>query len=78
MTHETGMNLKTHFCENCGGLLYKTADRKEFEGAVIVLAGTLDDAEDFEKAKPEAEFFVKHRAGWWPNLSFATQLEDFD
>ncbi|KAF7591894.1 hypothetical protein BBP40_000941 [Aspergillus hancockii] len=43
MTHESGMHLTTHFCGNCGNLLYKTADREEFKGAVIVLAGTLDD-----------------------------------
>ncbi|BAE61372.1 unnamed protein product [Aspergillus oryzae RIB40] len=78
MTHESGMNLTTRFCENCGSLLYKTGDREGFEGAVIVLAGTLDNTEDFEKAKPEAEFFVKHRVGWWPGLGFATQLKEFD
>ncbi|KAB8276382.1 ankyrin repeat-containing domain protein [Aspergillus minisclerotigenes] len=78
MTHESGMNLTTRFCENCGSLLYKTGDREGFEGAVIVLAGTLDNTEEFEKAKPEAEFFVKHRVGWWPGLGFATQLKEFD
>ncbi|KAB8242510.1 ankyrin repeat-containing domain protein [Aspergillus flavus] len=78
MTHESGMNLTTRFCENCGSLLYKTGDREGFEGAVIVLAGTLDNTEDFEKAKPEAEFFVKHRVGWWPGLGFATQLKEFE
>ncbi|KAE8358396.1 Mss4-like protein, partial [Aspergillus caelatus] len=77
MTHESGMNLTTHFCENCGVFLYKTADSEEFKGGIIVLAGTLDDAEEFEKAKPEAEFFIKHRAGWWPGLGFATQLQEF-
>ncbi|KAB8228004.1 Mss4-like protein [Aspergillus alliaceus] len=77
MTHESGMKLTTHFCENCGSLLYKVGDREEFKGAVIVLAGTLDDEEEFEKAKPEAEFFVKHRVGWWPELGDAMQLGEF-
>ncbi|KAE8350465.1 DUF636 domain protein [Aspergillus coremiiformis] len=75
-THESGMKLTTHFCPTCGILLYKEADRKEFQSAVIVLAGTLDRAEDFEKAKPEAEFYVKDRASWWPGLD-VQQLREF-
>jgi hypothetical protein len=71
------MHLTTHFCENCGILLYKTADREEFQGGVIVLAGTLDDPLGLETAKPEAEFFVKHRAGWWPSLEGAKQCVGF-
>ncbi|KNG84756.1 hypothetical protein ANOM_006680 [Aspergillus nomiae NRRL 13137] len=78
MIHESGMHLTTHFCENCGSLLYKTGDREEFKGSVIVLAGTLDRAEDFEKAKPDAELFAKHRVGWWPRLDFASQMNNFD
>ncbi|KAE8375405.1 Mss4-like protein [Aspergillus bertholletiae] len=78
MVHESGMNLTTHFCENCGTLLYKEGDLEEFKGSVIILAGTLDDAEDFEKAKPEAELFVKHRASWWPELRYAAQLKEFN
>ncbi|GIJ85585.1 hypothetical protein Asppvi_004444 [Aspergillus pseudoviridinutans] len=77
-THESGMHMTLHFCGNCGSLLYKTADRKEFEGGVIVLAGTLDDPRALDDAKPEAEFFVKHRASWWPALADAKQLQEFD
>ncbi|EAW18097.1 GFA family protein [Aspergillus fischeri NRRL 181] len=77
-THESGMHLTLHFCGTCGCLLYKTADRKEFEGGVIVLAGTLDDSHALDDAKPEAEFFVKDRASWWPALGDAKQLQGFD
>jgi hypothetical protein len=77
-THESGMHLTLHFCGNCGCLLYKTADRKEFEDGVIVLAGTLDDPQALDDAKPEAEFFVKERPSWWPALDDAKQLQGFD
>lgn len=78
VTHESGMHMTLHFCEACGCLLYKTADRKDFEGGVIVLAGTLDDPHALDDAKPEAEFFVKDRASWWPALGDVKQLQGFD
>jgi hypothetical protein len=77
-THESGMHLTLHFCGNCGCLLYKTADRKEFEDGVILLAGTLDDPQALDDAKPEAEFFVNERPSWWPALDDAKQLQGFD
>ncbi|RHZ53848.1 uncharacterized protein CDV56_107558 [Aspergillus thermomutatus] len=76
-THESGMHLTLRFCGTCGCPLYKTADRQEVEGGVIILAGTLDDPRALDDAKPEAEFFVKDRASWWPALADAKQLPEF-
>lgn len=76
-THESGMHMTLHFCETCGCPLYKTADRPEFEGDVIILAGTLDDPRAFDDAKPHAELYVKDRASWLPALGDAKQLQEF-
>ncbi|KAL2864842.1 GFA family protein [Aspergillus lucknowensis] len=77
LTHESGMHLTTHFCADCGCVLYKTADRPEFVDDVIVLAGTLDDPGALDEAEPEAEFFVGERAKWWPALKGVRQLAGF-
>ncbi|KAF9886726.1 hypothetical protein FE257_011103 [Aspergillus nanangensis] len=77
LTHESGMHMTTHFCSECGCVLYKTADRKDFQDDVIVLAGTLDDPNALDEIKPSAEFFVRERASWWPALDGARQLGGF-
>ncbi|KAL2826413.1 DUF636 domain protein [Aspergillus cavernicola] len=77
LTHESGMHMTTHFCGECGSLLYKTADKPEFAGDVIVLAGTVDDPQAWDEAKPDAEFFVGERASWWKGVGGARQLSGF-
>ncbi|KAL4860748.1 hypothetical protein BDV12DRAFT_208885 [Aspergillus spectabilis] len=77
LTHESGMHMTTHFCGDCGCVLYKTADRKEWADDVIILAGTLDDPHALDEAVPEAEFFVGERAAWWPRVEQARQLAGF-
>lgn len=73
--HESGKKLTVYFCGDCGSTLYKTHEL--FPGKVVVLAGTLDDAEGLEQAKPQVELFTKHRASWLPVLSWADQKDEF-
>ncbi|KAJ0417525.1 DUF636 domain protein [Aspergillus carlsbadensis] len=77
-THESGMHMTMHFCGDCGVMLYKTADRQEFLGTVVLLAGTLDEPDALDSAAPEAEFFVSERAKWWKPVAGAKQLESFE
>lgn len=74
-THENGMKLIIHFCDNCGCAIYKI--HESFPGKAIVLAGTLDGPEELEQAKPELEFYTKHRAAWLSSLNGATQRMEF-
>lgn len=76
-THESGMKLTVHFCENCGGTIYKKADRKEFQGFIILLAGTLDNLDERKTAKPQQELYIKHRAAWLSALDNTVQKEEF-
>lgn len=76
-THESGMKLTVHFCDNCGTAVYKKADHDLFRGCVVLLAGTLDDQNGLEQAKPEMELFTKYRAPWLKRLDWATQKEEF-
>jgi hypothetical protein len=71
------MQLTVHFCDNCGGIVYKTADREEFKGLVVLLAGTLDDPADRHAAEPQQELYTKHRAPWLSPLNGAVQKEEF-
>lgn len=74
-THESGLKLTIYFCSNCGVTIYKTHEK--FPGMVVVLAGTLDDADGLANSKPEAELYSKHRVGWLPNLSWTEQKVEF-
>lgn len=71
------MNLTIYFCENCSSRLYKEADAAEFQGIVLIQAGTLTDLAGLDDAQPEAELWVKYRARWSPTVKNAMQLEQF-
>ena len=74
-THESGEKLTVNFCDDCGCAIYKT--HESFPGNAIVLAGTLDEPEALEQAKPEAELFTKHRVQWLSSLEGAKQKMEF-
>jgi hypothetical protein len=76
-THESGMKLTVHFCDNCGATVYKTADRDEFRGLVVLLAGTLDDPAGLQTAKPQQELYTKYRVPWLPEVKDVIQKEGF-
>lgn len=73
--HESGKKLTIYFCGDCGSTIYKTHEL--FPGSVVVLAGTLDDANGLEQAKPQVELFTKRRPSWLPGLSWAEQKDEF-
>lgn len=68
------MTLMIYFCENCGSTIYKEATAKQFDGVVLVQAGTLHDS---ELAAPGAELYVSHRAGWLKPVGDTAQMLDF-
>jgi hypothetical protein len=74
-THESGKKLTVYFCGDCGTTIYKTHEL--FPGMVVILAGTLDDPQGLEQAKPMVELFSKHRVSWLPGLSWTEQKEEF-
>ena len=77
-THENGMPIEAFFCGDCGTPLYKVAHADAFKGAVIVMAGTIDNLGDhMDVAEPGAELWVKYRAGWLGEVKGAQQLQEF-
>jgi hypothetical protein len=75
--HESGMNLTVHFCDNCGGTIYKTADLEAFKGMAVVQVGTLDDPDAAARVKPTMEFWTKYRVPWLSNLEGTAQMLEF-
>lgn len=75
--HESGMNLTVHFCDNCGGTIYKTADLEAFKGMAVVQVGTLDDPDVVAQVKPTMEFWTKYRVPWLSNLEGTAQMLEF-
>ncbi|KAJ5637446.1 hypothetical protein N7490_007325 [Penicillium lividum] len=75
--HENGMDLTLNFCENCGITIYKTATLNIFDGVIVLLAGTVDEGQGVEKAKPERELWVKYRGDWLPPLEGVAQDQEF-
>lgn len=74
-THESGKKLTVYFCGDCGSAIYKTHEL--FPGMVVILAGTLDDPQGVEQAKPVVELYSKHRVSWLPGFSWTEQKDEF-
>ena len=68
------MTLIIYFCENCGSTIYKEATAKQFEGLVLVQAGTLHGA---EIPAPGAELYVSTRVPWLKSVGGTGQMLDF-
>lgn len=75
--HETGMKLTVHFCGDCGGTIYKTADSEDFAGMAIVQAGTIDYPSLLQKSKPAMELFTKYRPSWISPVEGVVQKDEF-
>ena len=46
-----------------------------FPGMKVIKAGTLDDADALDKAKPVAELFAPERVSWVPEVAGAGQAK---
>ncbi|KAF3392810.1 hypothetical protein F1880_008511 [Penicillium rolfsii] len=73
--HESGKQLTVYFCGECGSAIYKTHEL--FPGMVVILAGTLDDPQGLEHAKPMVELYSKNRVSWLPELSWTEKKVEF-
>lgn len=73
--HESGMKLTVNFCNKCGSTIYKTHEK--FPGMVVILAGTLDEPDALEQAKPEAELYYQYRVKWLPEFGWAEKKMEF-
>ena len=68
------MTVLIYFCENCGSTIYKEGTAKQFEGIVLVQAGTLHGA---EIAAPGVELYVSERPAWLKPVGDTAQMLDF-
>jgi hypothetical protein len=59
--------MTNHFCNTCGTLMYRVAER--FPGHSLLRLGTVDDFNLVEtKLKPRTEHFIKDRVSWFPGV----------
>ncbi|TVY90662.1 hypothetical protein LAWI1_G001416 [Lachnellula willkommii] len=69
---DTGKNITSHFCGDCGTTLYRTGE--SFPNAVIIKAGILDDPEWPNKNIPKGELFASERVKWTSPIDGAAQM----
>jgi hypothetical protein len=78
------MELELNFCVDCGSLLCKEPQGEANQGATIVFAGTLDEADGnaqalvLETMKPQAELWIKYRVSWVNPIEGAAQFQEFN
>ena len=71
-TADSGNTITTHFCGDCGSLLYRTSDG--YPGTMVVKAGCIDD-DGVANAGfvPEVEIFTRSRVPWMKPVEGAKQ-----
>ncbi|KAF7933332.1 uncharacterized protein EAE98_000592 [Botrytis deweyae] len=70
---DSGNQVTSHFCGDCGTTLYRTGD--SFPNQVILKAGVLDDDNWPNENVPKGELFVKERVKWLSEIPGAAQME---
>jgi len=70
---DTGKNITSHFCPDCGTTVFRTGET--FAGTHIIKAGVLDDPEWANKNVPKGELFAPERVTWVPALDGAQQIK---
>ncbi|KAI0503413.1 Mss4-like protein [Xylaria bambusicola] len=70
-TADSGKEIVSHFCGDCGSTLFR--DGVSFGDGKVIKAGTLDDINALDDAKPAVELFAAHRAGWVVEVPGAAQ-----
>ena len=69
---DSGGNVTSNFCPECGILIFTTADA--LPGLKIIKAGTLDNLEANNEIKPHHELYTKNRYRWVPELQDLKQF----
>ena len=74
---DSGNTITTHFCGDCGSLLYRTSDG--YPGTIVVKAGCIDDDGKTNAGYvPEVEIFTRSRVSWMAPVEGARQeIVDF-
>ncbi|KAF7898945.1 uncharacterized protein EAF01_008158 [Botrytis porri] len=70
---DSGNQITSHFCGDCGTTLYRTGD--SFPNQVILKAGVLDDVNWPNENVPKGELYVKERVKWLSEIPDAAQME---
>ena len=65
-TADSGKEIVSHFCDNCGCTLYRTGE--SFGDQAILKAGVMDDQNILQASKPQVELFAAKRVDWLPDL----------
>lgn len=71
-TADSGKNITSHFCGDCGTTLFRTGD--SFPNAVIIKVGVMDDSEWPNKNVPKGELFAPERVKWVNAVEGAAQI----
>jgi hypothetical protein len=71
-TADTGKQITSHFCPDCGTTLFRTGE--SFPGKHIIKAGVLDDPEWPSKNVPKGELYAPERLSWLPEIKGAQQV----
>ncbi|KAK5117001.1 hypothetical protein LTR62_006722 [Meristemomyces frigidus] len=69
-----GNTITSHFCGDCGSTMWR--DGETFGTAKVIKAGTLDDPNSLEGAKPGIELFSPGRISWVQAVPEAAQKKD--
>ncbi|KAI1613298.1 Mss4-like protein [Exophiala viscosa] len=72
-TVESGNDMTSYFCDQCGSTLYRQSSMSD--KAVAVMIGGIDGLEAIENGRPEHELFVRNRPSWMKAIEGSSQEE---
>jgi hypothetical protein len=76
VTTSTGKTMTNGFCKTCGTLMWRQG--AAFPGTKFMRVGTVDDENLHQTVlRPQKEYFVENRVGWWHGVENAKQIEGF-
>ncbi|KAL7947495.1 Mss4-like protein [Trichoderma barbatum] len=71
---ETGNDMTSYFCGDCGSTLYRTSTFSD--KAVSVMIGGIEGLQTIEDCKADIELFVRNRPSWMTPIPGAQQEKD--
>ena len=72
-TADSGRQITSHFCGDCGSTLF--SDGESSGDKKVVNVGIMDDVNALEDAKPAFELFTKRKASWVMDVPGAKKLD---